>query len=282
MRALCWHGKEDIRCDRVPDPRIEHPRDAIVKVTSTAICGSDLHLYDGFMPGMKSGDIMGHEFMGEVVEVGSENKKLKVGDRVVVPFTIICGECDQCKRGNFSVCERTNRNKDLADKVFGHTTAGLFGYTHLTGGYPGGQAEYVRVPYADVGPVKIPDGIDGREGAVPQRHLPDRLAGRGAVRHRADRYGGDLGRRAGRPDDDPQRHPARRQAGHCDRSAARAAQHGARRRRHHDQFRRGERRRAPERPDRRQRAGEMHRRGRAWKRTPPRRSTRCTTARSRC
>ncbi len=160
MRALCWHGKEDIRCDRVPDPRIEHPRDAIVKVTSTAICGSDLHLYDGFMPGMKSGDVMGHEFMGEVVEVGSENKKLKVGDRVVVPFTIICGECDQCRRGNFSVCETTNRNKDLADKVFGHTTAGLFGYTHLTGGYPGGQAEYVRVPYADVGPVKIPDGID--------------------------------------------------------------------------------------------------------------------------
>ena len=160
MRALCWHGKEDIRCDRVPDPGIEHPRDAIVKVTSTAICGSDLHLYDGFMPGMQSGDIMGHEFMGEVVEVGSENKKLKVGDRVVVPFTIICGECDQCKRGYFSVCERTNRNKELADKVFGHTTAGLFGYTHLTGGYPGGQAEYVRVPYADVGPVKIPNGID--------------------------------------------------------------------------------------------------------------------------
>jgi threonine dehydrogenase-like Zn-dependent dehydrogenase len=155
MRALCWHGKEDIRCDRVPDPEIEHPRDAIVKVTSTAICGSDLHLYDAFIPGMKSGDIMGHEFMGEVVEVGAENKKLKVGDRVVVPFTIICGECDQCKRGYFSVCERTNRNKDLADKVFGHTTAGLFGYTHLTGGYAGGQAEYVRVPYADVAPVKI-------------------------------------------------------------------------------------------------------------------------------
>ena len=113
MRALCWHGKQDIRCDRVPDPGIEHPRDAIVKVTSCAICGSDLHLYDGFMPGMKSGDIMGHEFMGEVVEVGPENKKLKVGDRVVVPFTIICGECDQCQRGNFSVCERTNRNKDM-------------------------------------------------------------------------------------------------------------------------------------------------------------------------
>jgi threonine dehydrogenase-like Zn-dependent dehydrogenase len=159
MKALCWHGKKDIRYDTVPDPKIEDGRDAIMKMTSCAICGSDLHLFDGFMPGMKQGDILGHEFMGEVVEVGPENKKLKVGDRVVVPFTIICGECDQCKRGNFSVCERTNRNKDLADKAFGHTTAGLFGYTHLTGGYPGGQAEYVRVPYADVAPVKIPDGL---------------------------------------------------------------------------------------------------------------------------
>jgi len=159
MKALCWHGKKDIRCDEVDDPRIEHPRDAIVKVTTCAICGSDLHLFDGFIPGMKRGDILGHEFMGEVVEVGPENRKLKVGDRVVVPFTIICGECEQCRRGNYSVCERTNRNKDMADKVFGHSTAGLFGYTHLTGGYSGGQAEYVRVPYADVGPVKIPDGM---------------------------------------------------------------------------------------------------------------------------
>ena len=160
MRALRWHGKHDIRCDNhVPDPSIEDPRDAIIKVSSCAICGSDLHLYDGFMPGMQHGDIMGHEFMGEVMEVGSANKKLKVGDRVVVPFTIVCGECDQCRRGNFSVCERTNRNKDIADKVFGQTTAGLYGYTHLTGGYAGGQAEYVRVPYADVGPVVIPNGL---------------------------------------------------------------------------------------------------------------------------
>ncbi|MBI5110492.1 MAG: glutathione-dependent formaldehyde dehydrogenase [Rhodovulum sp.] len=159
MKALRWHGKQDIRCDEVPDPAIEHPRDAIVKVTSCAICGSDLHLYDGFMPGMESGDIMGHEFMGEVVEVGAENKKLKVGDRVVVPFTICCGECDQCRRGYFSVCERSNRNKSVADKVFGHSPAGLFGYTHLTGGYPGGQAEFVRVPFADVAPVKVPDGL---------------------------------------------------------------------------------------------------------------------------
>jgi threonine dehydrogenase-like Zn-dependent dehydrogenase len=159
MRALRWHGKHDIRCDTVPDPKIEHPRDAVIKVTACAICGSDLHLYDGFMPGMENGDIMGHEFMGVVEEVGSENHALKRGDRVVVPFTIICGECEQCRRGNFSVCERSNRNKSMADKVFGHTTAGLFGYTHLTGGYAGGQAEYVRVPFADKTHVKIPDGV---------------------------------------------------------------------------------------------------------------------------
>ena len=164
MKALCWHGKGDIRYDTVPDPKIEHPRDAIVKVTTCAICGSDLHLYDGFMPGMQSGDVIGHEFMGEVVEVGPEAKgKLKVGDRVVVPFTIWCGECEQCRRGNYSVCERSNRNKEMADKLFGHTTAGLFGYTHLTGGYAGGQAEYVRVPYADNTHVKIPDGLSDEQ-----------------------------------------------------------------------------------------------------------------------
>jgi threonine dehydrogenase-like Zn-dependent dehydrogenase len=160
MRALVWHGKEDIRCDTVTDPEIEQPRDAIVKVTSCAICGSDLHLFHNFIPAMLPGDVMGHEMMGEVVEVGPEAKqKLKVGDRVVVPFTIICGECDQCKRGNFSVCQTANRKKYLADKVFGHATAGLFGYTHLTGGYPGGQAEYLRVPFADATHIKVPDGI---------------------------------------------------------------------------------------------------------------------------
>ncbi|HXH43478.1 MAG TPA: zinc-dependent alcohol dehydrogenase [Bradyrhizobium sp.] len=160
MKALVWHGKEDIRCDTVTDPEIQDPRDAIIKVTSCAICGSDLHLFHNFIPGMLPGDIMGHETMGEVVEVGSGvNGKLKKGDRVVVPFTIICGECDQCKRGNFSVCETTNRKRHLADKAFGHATAGLFGYTHLTGGYPGGQAEYLRVPFADATHIKVPAGI---------------------------------------------------------------------------------------------------------------------------
>jgi threonine dehydrogenase-like Zn-dependent dehydrogenase len=160
MRALVWHGKEDIRCDTVSDPQIEDPRDAIIKVTSCAICGSDLHLFNNYMPAMLPGDIMGHETMGEVVEVGGGvNGKLKKGDRIVVPFTIICGECEQCRAGNFSCCERTNRKKHLADKVFGHGMAGLFGYTHLTGGYPGGQAEYLRVPFADTTHIKVPDGI---------------------------------------------------------------------------------------------------------------------------
>jgi threonine dehydrogenase-like Zn-dependent dehydrogenase len=163
MKALCWHGKHDVRYETVPDPGIEEPRDAIVRMTSCAICGSDLHLFDGFMPTMEKGDVLGHEFMGEVVEVGPGNKKLRVGDRVVVPFTICCGECEQCQRGNWSVCERSNRNKAIADKVFGHSTAGLFGYSHLTGGYAGGQAEYVRVPFADVAPVKIPDGLSDEQ-----------------------------------------------------------------------------------------------------------------------
>ena len=163
MRALCWHGKGDIRCEHVPDPVIEEGRDAIVKVTSTAICGSDLHLMDGYIPTMEKGDILGHEFMGEVVEVGRDNKKLKVGDRVIVPFTICCGECEQCVAGNWSVCERSNRNKEMAEKAYGYTTAGLFGYSHMTGGYAGGQAEFVRVPYADVGPMKVPDGLSDHQ-----------------------------------------------------------------------------------------------------------------------
>ena len=159
MKALAWHGKEDIRYETVDDPEIEDGRDAIIKVTSCAICGSDLHLFHNYIPGMLPGDVIGHEMMGEVVEVGKDNQELRPGDRIVVPFTIWCGECDQCKRQNYSVCERTNRNGELADKVFGHRTAGLFGYTQLTGGFPGGQAEYLRVPYADKTHIKVPAGM---------------------------------------------------------------------------------------------------------------------------
>ena len=163
MKALCWHGKNDIRCDNVPDPKIEDAHDVIIKVTSCAICGSDLHLMDGMMPTMKSGDILGHEFMGEVVDTGSAHRKFKKGDRIVVPFNINCGECRQCKLGNYSVCQRSNRNAEMAAKQFGYTTAGLFGYSHMTGGYAGGQAEYVRVPMADVAPMKVPDGMSDEE-----------------------------------------------------------------------------------------------------------------------
>jgi threonine dehydrogenase-like Zn-dependent dehydrogenase len=163
MKALAWHGKADIRCDQVPDPKIEHPRDAIIKVTACAICGSDLHIYGGIIPQMKKGDILGHENMGEVVEVGSENKKLKVGDRVVVPFTIACGECFFCLNGFHSGCERTNPDREKAAKLWGISPGGLFGYSHLLGGYAGGQAEYLRVPYADSGPVKIPDTLSDEQ-----------------------------------------------------------------------------------------------------------------------
>ena len=155
MKALCWHGKEDVRIDTVPDPTIIDPTDIIIRVTATAICGSDLHLYDGIMPSMKSGDILGHEPMGEVVEVGSAVERLARGDRVVIPFVIACGDCFFCKKGLYSGCERTNPNAKMAAKVMGHAPAGLFGYSHLTGGYAGGQAEYLRVPFADVGPIKI-------------------------------------------------------------------------------------------------------------------------------
>jgi threonine dehydrogenase-like Zn-dependent dehydrogenase len=165
MKALCWQGKKDIRCEEVPDPIIEDPRDAIIKVTSTCICGSDLHLMNGFVPSMCLGDVLGHEPMGEVVEVGPEAKArgLSVGDRVVVPFQMVCGECEQCRKGNFSVCQRTNRNADLAKAFFGDTTAGLFGYSHITGGYAGGQAEYMRVPFAATTVIKVPQvGPDER------------------------------------------------------------------------------------------------------------------------
>ena len=159
MKATCWYGKKDIRVEDVPDPKILNDRDAIVKISSTAICGSDLHLYNGFVPSMEKGDILGHEFMGEVVEVGRDVRSLRVGDRVVVPFPIACGNCNMCRRDLFSLCENSNPNSWMAEKLWGHSPAGLFGYSHLLGGYAGGQAEYARVPFADVGPLKVPSGL---------------------------------------------------------------------------------------------------------------------------
>jgi threonine dehydrogenase-like Zn-dependent dehydrogenase len=159
MRATVWSGRNTVQVEEVPDPTILNDRDAIVRITSTAICGSDLHLYDGYIPAMRRGDILGHEFMGEVVEVGRGVGNLRVGDRVVVPFPIACGACWSCRHELYSVCENSNPNAGLAEKVFGHSTAGIFGYSHLTGGYAGGQAELARVPFADVGPLKIEDDL---------------------------------------------------------------------------------------------------------------------------
>ncbi len=159
MKALSWTGKGSVKVCNVPDPKILNPKDAIIKVTSTAICGSDLHLYDGYIPTMEKGDILGHEFMGDVVDIGPEVKSLKVGDRVVVPFTISCGHCFFCEKDLWSLCDNTNPNAALAEAMNGFTTSGLFGYSHLYGGYAGGQAEYVRVPFADVGPLKVPDDL---------------------------------------------------------------------------------------------------------------------------
>jgi threonine dehydrogenase-like Zn-dependent dehydrogenase len=160
MKANCWYGKKDVRVETVPDPQILNERDAILRVTSTAICGSDLHLYNGFIPTLEKGDVLGHEFMGEVVELGTAVNNLHVGDRVVVPFPIACGACTACSSGLFSLCENSNPNAWMAEKLWGHSPAGLFGYSHLLGGYAGGQAEYVRVPFADVGPLKVPDYLD--------------------------------------------------------------------------------------------------------------------------
>src|SRR3569833_440552 len=162
MRALTWHGKHDVRVETVPDPQTLNPRDAIIRITSTAICGSDLHLYDHYIPTLKSGDILGHEFMGEVVEVGPGNQKLRVGDRVVVPFVIACGKCFFCEKQQYSACDNSNPadKQDMSEVLYGRPMSGLFGYSHMTGGYAGGQAEYARVPFADVGPIVIPDGLE--------------------------------------------------------------------------------------------------------------------------
>ncbi|MGC4880243.1 zinc-dependent alcohol dehydrogenase [Micromonospora sp. DT43] len=159
MKATAWMGTDRVKVIDVPDPTIMNARDAIVKISTTAICGSDLHLYHGYIPAMRKGDILGHEFMGEVVEVGPQVRNLKPGDRVVVPFPIACGHCSSCQRGLYSVCENSNPNAGIAEKVMGHSPAGIFGYSHLLGGYAGGQAEYARVPFADVGPLKVPDDV---------------------------------------------------------------------------------------------------------------------------
>ncbi len=159
MKAVCWHGSTDVRVDTIPDPKILNPRDAIVKITSTAICGSDLHIYDGYIPTMEKGDVLGHEFMGEIVEVGSSVKNVKIGDRVVVPFTIACGSCFFCQKKLTSLCDNSNPNAWVAETLMGYTPSGLFGYSHMLGGYAGGQAEYARVPFADFGLFKIPDGL---------------------------------------------------------------------------------------------------------------------------
>jgi threonine dehydrogenase-like Zn-dependent dehydrogenase len=163
MRATCWHGTKSVRVDEVPEPKILNQRDAIVRITRTAICGSDLHLYNGFVPTMRSGDVLGHEFMGEVVETGSAVTNLAKGDRVVVPFPIACGHCAQCERELYSLCENSNPNAWMAEKMWGYSPCGIFGYSHMLGGYAGGQAEYARVPFADVGPLKLPDSVEDEQ-----------------------------------------------------------------------------------------------------------------------
>ncbi|HEY4677401.1 MAG TPA: zinc-dependent alcohol dehydrogenase [Candidatus Angelobacter sp.] len=160
MKALCWQGKTKVGVERVNDPTILNPRDGILRITRTAICGSDLHLYDGYIPSLEPGDVLGHEFMGEVVDTGSEVNRIKKGDRVVIPFTIACGQCYFCKHNLWSACDNTNPNAWMMEKLYGYTGSALFGYTHMMGGYAGGQAQYVRVPFIDVGALKIPDGIE--------------------------------------------------------------------------------------------------------------------------
>jgi threonine dehydrogenase-like Zn-dependent dehydrogenase len=159
MKAACWMGTRKVAVQDVPDPKILNSRDAIIRVTSTAICGSDLHLYNGFIPTMKKGDVVGHEFMGEVVELGRDVTSLRLGDRVVVPFPISCGRCEQCLNGMFSLCENSNPNAWMAEKLWGYSPCGIFGYSHMLGGYAGGQSEYARVPFADIGPIKVPESL---------------------------------------------------------------------------------------------------------------------------
>ncbi len=163
MKAVCWYGTHDVRVEQVPEPAVLNHQDAVVKITLSAICGSDLHIYDGYIPCMHRGDILGHEFMGEVVQVGRDVQNLKAGDRVVVPFTICCGRCEYCRKGLWSLCDNSNPNAPLCEKMFGASGAGLFGYSHIYGGFAGGQAQYARVPFADVGPIKIPQEVSDEQ-----------------------------------------------------------------------------------------------------------------------
>ena len=217
MRANVWSGRNTVQVENVPDPKILNDRDAIVRITSTAICGSDLHLYDGYIPTMKSGDILGHEFMGEVVETGRGVENLAVGDRVVVPFPIACGNCWSCRHELYSVCENSNPNAGIAEKMFGHPTAGIFGYSHITGGYAGGQAEYARVPFADVGPIKIEDDLADEQVLFLSDIFPTGYMGA----EFCDITGGEsiavFGAGPGRPVRDRERRDARRRAGDRDR-----------------------------------------------------------------
>ncbi len=177
MKAVCWTGINDVRVEKVPDPALLNPRDAIVKVRATTICGSDLHLYDGYIPSVFKGDILGHEFMGEVVEVGSKVKNLKAGDRVIVPSVISCGDCLYCKKGQFSLCDNSNPKPAMAEKLWGHATCGIFGYSHMMGGYAGSHAEYIRVPFADVGPRKVPEGLSDEQALFISDAFPTGFMG---------------------------------------------------------------------------------------------------------
>ena len=230
MKALCWFGKHDVRVESVPDPVILNPHDCIVKITRTAICGSDLHLYDGYIPTMEQGDILGHEFMGEVVEVGREVKKRKVGDRVVVPFTIACGNCFYCKQQLWSLCDNSNPNAACGRGALRLFRSGLFGYSHMYGGYAGGQAQYARVPFADVGPLKIESDLNDEQVLFLCDIFPTGYMAAENCDIKDGRCGRGLGLRAGRSVRDPKCQTAGRRQGDRHRSCSGAAADGAGRR----------------------------------------------------
>ena len=270
MRATVWSGRNKVSVENVPDPKILNERDAIVKITSTAICGSDLHLYDGYIPTMRKGDILGHEFMGEVVENGRGVSNLEVGDRVVVPFPIACGACNACTRELFSLCENSNPNASMAEKLFGDSTAGIFGYSHLTGGYAGGQAEYARVPFADVGPIKIDSGLDDEQVLFFSDIFPTGWMGA----EMCDIKPGDIiavwGAGPGRAVRDRQRVPARRRARDRDRPLRLPPADGAEKAGAETiNYEQCSGPRGAAGADRRARPGRLHRRGRHGGPSPP-------------